>query len=297
MIDGKVFREGQEMVVQVSGLGYSIPFGELGVICQNPEEPEEKRVYEKRFEKKKIFLSREYDEAVGQYLSHPDSIVLSMNGYSTLTPEFLRQYSIQPRAYEHACAAILRCAIRHLQKEFTGVHVSLIDGASPMGVDEAIHTVAREFNIQSLGFSCPEFALWVKDDEKAMYIAATTDEYADTFIRSLTLLISTGGREHALKHDVLAACLYGKRIHFLDVLSMLSSSGTVPATIVDGKGRRKVENAAAAFGRNLSFLTRDDAAVHAPPGGDKWDAVFTNIKSVVKAIARETLSPARKFGG
>ncbi|MBI4449519.1 hypothetical protein HY634_00505, partial [Candidatus Uhrbacteria bacterium] len=99
-----------------------------------------------------------------------------------------------------------------------------------------------------------------------------------------------------LQHDVLSACIYGKRIHFVDVLSMLSATGTVPATIVDAHGRIRVENAAAAMGRYVSFFSVRKAPAQTPAGGDIWDALFDDVASVATEVCRGKLSPDRKFG-
>ena len=272
------------------------PWGDLpGVSCLNPDVLEKDRIYQKTFKQKKIYLPHEFDKAIEEVMAQTDSVALSMNGYSQITDEQCKRYGVQPGAYEEACSAILREAIVRLKKTFSGANLKLVYGASDTGVDRAIEVVAREFNLTMLGFSCPEFMMYVKDDDVPVYVAKTIDEYADAYIRSLDLLIATGGRDHALKHDIAASCIYNKRIHFIDVLNSLSSTGGVPATISDGKGGYKVDNAAAAFGRNISFFSREDAVANMPNSGDKWDAIFANVNSVAIEVCRAKMSPARKF--
>jgi hypothetical protein len=272
------------------------PWGDqAGVVCVNQSDPENERIYEKAFENKKIYLSHEYEKAIAEVIAQPDSVVLSMNGYSQITAEQCVKYGVQAGDYEEACSAILREAIIRLKKTFSGASLKLVYGASDTGVDKAIEVVAREFNLTLLGFSCPEFMMYVKDDDIPVYVAKTIADYADFYIRSLDLLIATGGRAHALTHDISASCVYNKRIHFIDVLNSLSSTGGVPATISDGKGGYKVDNAAAAFGRNISFFSRDDAVANMPNSGDKWDAIFANVNSVAVEVCRQKMSPARKF--
>ena len=128
------------------------------------------------------------------------------------------------------------------------------------------------------------------------YVASSSDDYADRYIQTLDLLIATGGREQALKHDIAAVCIHGKRIHFVDILNSLSSSGGVPATVVDREGRVRVDNAAAAMGRNISFFNRDNAVQFAPNDGDHWDAIFANVASVATDVCRRKMSPERMFG-
>lgn len=281
-----------EVIVSVKGPHWS---QEDGIVCINPDDPEEERIHQKTFRIKPIYLPTEYDRAISERIYHPDNFVFSMNGYSQIKDEQCVRYGIQQGAYEAACAAIMRETILHLREKFTGAHLRLIHGASNTGVDWAIEKSAEEFNLVPLGFSCPEFMLYVKDDDTPVFVAAMKDDYANYFIRSLDLLITTGGREHALQHDVLAACIYGKRIHFVDVLNSLSSTGGIPATIIDGKGGFKVDNAAAAFGRNISFFNRDDSVIATPEGGDRWDAIFNNVLSVATGVCRQKMSPTRKF--
>ena len=136
---------------------------------------------------------------------------------------------------------------------------------------------------------------YVEDDERPVYIAASKDDYGDRFIRSLDILFCTGGREHALAQDVAASCLYGKRIHFVDILSQLSSHGTVPATTVDKSGRRRINNAAAAFGKNISFFSTADRSYQAQMSGDPWPDLFRNSLDIATGECRRRMSPARMF--
>jgi hypothetical protein len=290
--NGSVSREDGEFVVRTR----KKPWGDIsGVVCVNPTAVEKEQIYEKRFKRKKIYLPDEYEVAIKEVLSGQDVFVMSMNGYSQLSPDQCTRYGVEAGDYEEACAAILRKSILHLRGTFTGASLKCVYGASDTGVDRAIELVAKEFNITLLGFSCPEFMLYVKDDDTPVFVANTISEYADYYIRSLDLLVSTGGRAHALNHDIMASCIYNKRIHFIDVLNSLSKTGGVPATISDGKGGFKVDNAAAAFGMNISFFSRDDALMHRSGSGDKWDAIFSNVNSVAVEVCRGKMSAGRKF--
>ncbi len=293
--EGKIYRDGAVVVVERRNAEYLLQ--ETGVTCLNPHEPLADRIYQKRFAKKKIYLPDEYHRAKADYLSHPDSCIISMNGYSSIGTEQLLRYGIKDGAYEEACAALLRRTLKHLKSKFPGAHLVVTNGASNMGVDRAILAVMHERNEVSLGFSCPRFMFYVSDDEKPVYVAATQDEYADMFIVSLDILIATGGREQALKHDVSAACIHGKRIHFVDILSQLSPSGSVPATVTDANGKIKVENAAAAFGRNISFFGQNDTSAAGRSSGDIWDDIFTNVCNTAAAVCRSKMSPERMFEG
>jgi len=290
---GQIWREKNSVVVEITGKAYLL--NESGVTCVNPRDEESKRRYRKVFTKKKIYLPTEYDQAINEVIAHDDNFVLSMNGYSTITDEQCRRYGIKSGEYEEACAAIMRTAITHLSQKFKGAALKMVFGASDMGVDKAIEIAAREFNIVPLGFSCPEFMFYVKDDDIPVYVAANAEDYADRYIQSLDLLIATGGREHAFVHDIHATLRYQRHIHFIDVLNNLSQTGGVPATIIKENGDVVVDNAAAAFGTHISSFNRDDAVIQAPEGGDNWDAIFDDVKKITTKECRKKMSPGRKF--
>lgn len=291
-MDGEIIRDGDHVIVRVAGETYAA--NEPGVTCLNPGAPEAERVYEKIFRQKEIYLPEEYDQAVGAYLSGENIVVLSMNGYSRLSPKHLLQYGIKEGEYEAACAAVLRYILRHIP-EHLKAEIRLVYGASDLGVDKAQELVAREFSFVPLGFSCPRYMLYVKDDDLPVYVSPNSETYADAYIRSLDFLIAAGGRAQAFKHDVVAACIYQKRIHFLDILSCLSRTGGVPATVTAPDGSVTIENAPAAFGRFVTSFGRDDAIVKAPPGGDRWDAIFSDTLSRVVDTCRTKLPPKDMF--
>ncbi len=291
--EGVVERTAYGFVVRVQNP--KVDMGIPDVFCENPGEPEDKCIHRKQFTKKHIFLASEFSAATEAIISGLDIFVLSMNGYSQISEAQCRQYGFKLGAYEESCAATLRSVIKGLRKSFRGASIRMTSGASELGVDLAIERVAKEFNIPCLGFSCPRYMLYVNDDERPVYVANTEEEYADTYISSLDLLIATGGREQALKHDVAAACIYNKRIHFIDLLSALSTTGGVPATTKGPDGIIRVENAARAFGTNISFFSREGAIRSTPAGGDLWNSIFRDARLVAKQVCRNKMSAERMF--
>jgi hypothetical protein len=218
-----------------------------------------------------------------------------MNGYTSISEEQARRYGIVIGAYEQACKAILNHIVRHIKEKFDKTELKLIHGATYLGVDGAIQDVANEHNIIPLGFSCPRYMLYVEDDNIPVYVGADREEYSNRFIQTLDLLVATGGREQALQHDVLAACIFNKRIHFIDVLNSLSTTGGVPATVTDEEGRTRVDNAAAVMGKNLSFFSYKDTIRTGYIEGDIWDAIFSNVRGIASEVCRQKMSPQRKF--
>ncbi len=271
---------------------YSLNFE--GVECINTDAPVEERLYKKSFLKKPIYLPNQYEEAKSRYITHNDNLILSLNGYSRFSDEDCRRAGVKPGEYEAACKAIIKHLIKHINDKFNSPKIDLIYGASDLGIDKVIKEVSEEHNIISLGFSCPKYMLYVKDDEIPVYLGKNKDDYAERYVESLDLLISTGGREQTLSKDILCACRYNKRIHFVDVLNLLSSTGGVPATRIGPDGKIHVENAAAAMGRNISFFTPGKSQImnfH----GDIWDQVFQDVNSVATEVCRRKMSPERKF--
>jgi hypothetical protein len=293
--EGIIVREGKKFVVRVQSTMSPESRAKYGVTCENPDAKSEDWICRKEFTRKRIFLPHQLADAIDTVLAGDDTFVLSMNGYSQISEAQCRQYGFRVDSYEESCAATLRNIIKRLRRSFKGATLRMTSGASELGVDLAIEWVAKEFNIPCLGFSCPRYMLYVADDERPVYVAKTVEEYADAYIRSLDLLIATGGREQALKHDVAAACIYNKRIHFIDILSALSTTGGVPATIRGADGKVRVENAARAFGTNISFFSREDAIRYTPAGGDLWDAIFRDARAVATQVCRNKMSAKRMF--
>lgn len=291
--DGKIWREENgNVVVEVMNEPYALDYG---AECINPEAPEDERIYRKIFTRKPIFLPGEYQQAMSALRTNPADFVLSMNGFSRLTSEWREKYGIKEGAYEQACIAIMKNVIDKLREEFPGARLHLTYGSSDMGVDWAIEEVASDsrYNMNLLGFSCPRYMLYVKDDHIPVYVASNRDDYADDYIRSLDFLVSTGGREQALKHDIMAACLFQKRIHFVDVLNLLSNNN-VPAVITEN-GETKIENAPAAFGINISSSNVKDVIAFTSPNGNRWNTLFDNVSMNAIEVCRDKMPADKMF--
>lgn len=89
--------------------GYA--FEREGVTCDNPTAPLTERVYRIIFRRKRVYLAHELDLALNNHLREPNTVVLSMNGYSSLKADWLKRYGIREGAYEAACEALLRNTI------------------------------------------------------------------------------------------------------------------------------------------------------------------------------------------
>lgn len=273
---------------------------DYGASCLNPDAPEEERVYRKVFRRKQIYLAGDFERALQEHLVGENVFVIGMNGFSDIKEDQARRYGVKLGAYEEACKAILVSTVRRLREEFPGVEVRLVDGASDMdgkGVDYAIAQAARELGVSTLGFTCPRYLIYVLDDERAVHVSDTPDAYGERFIQSLDMLICTGGRGQAFAHDIAAVFRYQRKLDIVDVLNSLSSTGGVPATVINDRGVPVVDNAAAAFMLHVSSFSRDQAVAATPPGGDRWHAIFDHTATVATGVCRLKMPVGMMFKG
>lgn len=252
-------------------------------------------LWRKVFVRKKIYLTHEQELAFATLRAQPNSFVLSMNGYSLITAAMQDQYGIDKGAYEAACAALLRAVVGRVRSKFPSANIVITDGASAMGIDEATMLAADSLGIMTLGFSCPDFMLYVTDDERPVYVSKSIEEYAENYIRPLHLLITTGGRQHSLHSDITECIRNSVRIHFVNVISGVASI-PVPATVSNGDGTRRVENACAAFGELISFTpigyTEAETSLHT----DDWfDGIVDDVSRVAINECRRRMPVQHRF--
>src|SRR3989344_5556889 len=290
---GKLERTGSSTFVTVRG---DMPWlADDGAELTNPKSAPESHEWRKEFNDKEIFFPDEYDAAVSARLNAENSFVLSLNGYFSIKPDQERAYGVSSGAYEAACVNITKSVIGFLISEFPGVHVRLIDGASDMGVDRAIQSVAAESGLIALGFSCPEYLPYVKDGNGLpVYVAADQPDYSSRYVQSLDFLITTGGRQQALTSDLNAVFVHKKKIHVIDVLSILSPHGPVPAT-KEANGKVVVDNAAAAIVNSLTHYAIEGGSAVIKRGRDQWPVILDDVCSVAAAVCRGKLTPDAMF--
>ena len=275
--EGTIHREGNKAIVRAMGSHLA----ELeGVTCENLEAPENERIYRKEFTNKEIYLPEEYEKARRAVLSGEGLIILGMTGYSKIGEDNCREWGVSEDAYTAACSDLLGAAINSLQRKFKGIRIALVDGASDMGVDKGVIEVADTMGLNHLGFSCPSYMFYVKDDKSPVYVARTKDEYADCFVRSLDMLFSVGGRLQALKHDMAAALEHGKKLLLLNVLEVISPHGGPPAR--DSSGR--IVDATAAFLETVLQLSPK-------VGGGKYEDLRNVVEKEVVFVAGKLLPP------
>jgi hypothetical protein len=288
VIDGKVIRNGDKIIITVVDEPYSLKYG---AECLNPSAPEEEREYQRIFINRRIYLPKELPEFRKENFAE-NVFVISMNGYSSLRADWLKANGLKEGAYEAACESLFKEIYRRFKEKLPKVKLVAIYGVSDTGVDLAISRACSSLGIEPLGFTCPRYALYMADSGAPVYLANNADDYADIYVQSLHFLICAGGREQALKHDVFAACVYEKKIYFVDLPSMLSENNHVNAVVEDANGRRTVNNAAAAFGTSVSFFDRSS---HSDSRSDVWAALYEDVANMAYTFARKKLAAKYTF--
>ena len=233
MNETTISRDAKGVLLQVTGKKMERP----GTVCANPEAPEAERVYQYWFTnpRKQILLPEEEGQIERFLRNAPDVITIGMTGYSALKDEQCRQWGIKPGAYEAACAGILAHTIRMLQRKFEGARIKVTHGASDLGIDKVVIGVARQLNLDQLGFNCPGWMWYVNDDDIPVYVARDKEAYGDRFVRHTDILLSVGGRDQSLISDITAAIKYGKCLITCPVMQAISSNGGPPSR--DGEGK------------------------------------------------------------
>lgn len=292
--DGYVERlENGRVLVVTKGEVYATNFP--GVQCLNPDHAhDEGKVFYKIFEKNRVFTPDEYEEAVRQLKPEPNVVIISMNGFSRIKPDDLVLWGIDEGEYEHACLELFNSIVKSVRGRFRGVNVKLIDGGSDIGIDKVLRQSKRDNGLESLSFSCPNWSLYVPDDGRNLFIAQSSDEYAERYIQSVDCLIATGGREQAFKHDIYAAIKYGKYITFVNVLGALVRNGGVPAVQKMPDGTNKIQNAAAAMEQFIAVVRGQDH-VSFQGQGERWKSLVFEACNRMNEACFKVLPPEVKF--
>ncbi|HBP00221.1 MAG: hypothetical protein UU48_C0006G0007 [Candidatus Uhrbacteria bacterium GW2011_GWF2_41_16] len=277
---GSIRRVEGKTIVEIRGKTHLL--NEPGVTCLNSDTLEGERIYQKIFLRKKIYLPDEYEQAVAENLKGRFVLVLAMNGYSSLRPQQCAAWGVQVGAYEKACEVLLTQVTNWLRQQFPDIDVRFIHGASDIGVDKVIVHTANTLRRTQLGFSCPEYMFYVKDDDVPVYVAPTVREYSDAFVRSSDILIAANGRLQAYRMDIQAVFDYDKSFIPVNVLRLISTTGGPPAKNAAGQ----IEDAVAHFEQRVHIIGQRRLNDF---GQDKWRAAILEINDVMTNICRQIL--------
>lgn len=290
--EGEIKRTSEGVLVRALGGAHLLD--QPGVECENPDVPEGERIYRKLFVHRQIFLPGEFDAAQA-FLGGNDVIRLGATGYSTIKDEQLAEWGLRRGAYEAAVKGLIMAQTRFIWEHFEGAQVKLCDGASYMGVDQAMIEAGKALNLNRLGHSCPKFMFYVHDDSEdqtPIYVASTQAEYSTAFVTNCDILLSVGGRLQALEHDITAGIklgYMGKAVVPINLLEAICDHGGPPAWGADGS----VQDATAAYTKTVFPIPMAAAT----GGADMYDLIRQHVCAVAGNLCRRKLSPDRAYAG
>jgi len=224
---------------------------------------------------------------------------ITMNGFSN-TEEFLQKYQLKPNTYEMACTRLFMSTINGLRCRFPNIDISVLSGASNTGIDLALAQACAKSKppIVPVGVTCPRFLLYIQDDPQLgpVYVASTKEEYAGLYVEWADLLITTGGREHALVHDIYCACKSLTKIYFVNVLKLICSNLSQSGILVNpATGKVTIENAPAVFGNIVSFFEMNPVIRFSDTNLDIWKQCEVAVTNFAIEVARQKLPPEIVF--
>ena len=274
--------------VKVSITGSSSAGKQPGVTCENEDATPAKRVYTKIFTQSRIFLPDEYDEAVSTVLRNgQDVVVLGGNGYSDINEDRCQQWGIKYGAYEAACQTLFLSIYKALYHLFEGIDIRIAHGASDMGINRVLSSIATEKNIGQLGHSCPRYMFYVPDNGVPIFVGHDEADYSNRFCQSLDILVAANGAETSYKMDIDAVFKYLKYLIPLNVLAAISDNGGPPAVGPDGR----VVDAVALMYDRIGWIAHQMGMT----SEDGWSELVDRSQKVAISFARRLLSPQRAF--
>ena len=310
---GDLIHEGKTWVVRgIDGDGWLSSEVEQGTSLVEGVEPEselgEGNVFRKVFRNKPIYPADKYEEAVLACLKGEDVISIGGNGYSNLNLPWA-DWGVPrgPQHYMEACARVFAEQVKIIEDEYDRVDVTLAHGASGAGVDLALMNVADKFKLRNLGHSCPNFMLFVTDDNRPVWVGKNKEEYTNGFVRSCDILVACNGKQHALTHDWKAAfegiAIYEDaddpkkisgykrpRLIPINVLRAISNNSGGPPGL-DANGF--VVDATAAYHEIILAEANPNIMEQ---HGDPFDCLLNHVKMATRYLARSLVSSQRAFG-
>lgn len=241
----------------------------------------------KVFRKKRIYLPTEYDRAVSEWLAGDNTVVFSMNGYTTLNEDRMARWMLKPGQYESGAARALHDTVKDVLQACPGLRPRFIHGAIRKGIDAATIEVATQMNCPHLGFNCPLFMLYVQDDPDPVYVAEAKGKYVDAYTRTLDILIGMNGGKHSFDQDIKAAIDYKKRVILVNLIEALTLQKTSPFG-PDGE----IEDAVVAFMELVSLIGRSDETL----GEDRYDGIISRMTKITRQFCRNHISPKIGYG-
>ncbi len=294
--EGMVFCEdtkGKRMVVLTLGTDDPNLLGDTAITCLNPEAQPGERIYRKVFTRRPIYLPDQYELACAHLTGESrESLVVGMNGYSSITNQDARAWHIDPDAYRIGVEQLLATIIVQIRTELgEDVQIALVHGSSTQGamirgVDTAIVNVGKRLERQMLGFSCPRFMMYVSDeDDFPVYVASTQEDYSAKFVDALDVLVTCNGRVQTLEMDIRAAIYKRKFVVLHDLLGAISPTGGPPAYGADNE----IQDAVKAIISGIHMVGGDMRLITGAT--DRWKAELLDISQAIIRRCRTHLPP------
>jgi len=158
-----------------------------------------------------------------------------------------------------------------------------VHGASWSGVDMAIIKAARALKLPHLGFSCPRYLMYVKDDSDPVYLSMNEHEYSDVYTSVLHSLIAANGRKQAFYMDLKASIDHGKLVIDAPIVQAISPLETVSPMTPD----RQIADAIGYF----TTLFRSTGVRKR----ETWDELLERVTGEVVDAMRKKVSPEAAF--
>ncbi|HEY9777496.1 MAG TPA: hypothetical protein V6C81_27280 [Planktothrix sp.] len=286
--EGTFFRQGGEWVFRLQNA--SRRFGKdkempERVLCLNPEKAVEEQIIEFRFRKNMIYTQEQRQEAVRAKFAERNCMVVGPTGYSDAKAAL---HHLQNLDYEYAVKGIFSQMVRSLKARIRGLQFGLTNGSSDLGVDMAINLLAEEESIPLLGFSCPEFMLYVKDTGMSIVVCKNQTEYSKNFVETPDVLIALNGRRQAFDMDILGMIGHYKPVIMLDLMRALAGVSKGASLGPNGS----VEDAVGLF---LSLLKVPPEEIYTGSNQIGRVAQWTAAEMVHLAQASLKIDPHRKY--
>jgi hypothetical protein len=158
-------------------------------------------------------------------------------------------------------------------------------GASEMGIDRVTIETANELRRKQIGFSCPDYLWYVRDDDNPVYVARNTRAYSTAFVRSCDILIAMNGRKTSYEMDFRGMFEYNKTLIPMNILRLISDNGGPPA--IDEHGN--IVDAVAHFQErvyNVGSPLNDHQGSR-----DQWQHAIKDLCEIVTHVGRRVLPP------
>lgn len=287
--DGYVERIGSGVAVYAAGSGYEKHGEYIGNdVTGQP-------VFRKIFQNREVYCGEEELEVVKRTkLQDFDfAINIGFTGFTDISDDDWRRHGFDPNKpgvkdlYRRSCVKAGKLLLDTISgvERATGVRIArnIIDGNIDKEVDGAMLDLRREMGdkVGGISVTCPKWLMYDNDDPNGLpvYCAPTQADYSKTFSDLVQLLVVTGGRSIAHKHDVRGTFDSFDTTLVLPLMRMMAKTDPGQAVSVDyASGDELINDAAHAAMENIS---------RPGPRFGRWEKRFGRIARQRKQVIME----------